>query len=213
MDVQMPEMNGLDAAERVRERERATGGHLPIIAMTAHAMKGDRERCLAAGMDGYISKPIHFGALWTEIERVVGDHREREPVAPTEAVTGLDREALLSCVGGDVNLAYQITDVFLTAAPGLVKEIRGATDRGDARRLDRAAHSLKMAAGCFSNAGIADTAERLETMSRTGDLADSATVLVTLEGHVAELTAALGAFRNEGARAAPIVMAGAGKNQ
>jgi CheY-like chemotaxis protein len=72
MDIQMPEMDGLAATRAVRERELGTGRRVPIIAMTAHAMKGDRELCLEAGMDGYVSKPIRPAALWVEIERATG---------------------------------------------------------------------------------------------------------------------------------------------
>jgi CheY-like chemotaxis protein len=70
MDVQMPEMDGFEATASIREKEKTKGGHLPVIAMTAHALKGDRERCLAAGMDGYIAKPIHVDELLREIEKV-----------------------------------------------------------------------------------------------------------------------------------------------
>jgi CheY-like chemotaxis protein len=70
MDVQMPELSGFEATAAIRQMERATGSHIPIIAMTAHAMEGDRERCLAAGMDGYVAKPIHAQNLFQEIERV-----------------------------------------------------------------------------------------------------------------------------------------------
>ena len=70
MDVQMPRMGGFEAAAAIREMEKTQGGHLPIIAMTAHAMKGDRERCLAAGMDGYISKPFRIDELLKEIESI-----------------------------------------------------------------------------------------------------------------------------------------------
>jgi CheY-like chemotaxis protein len=74
MDIQMPEMSGLEAALKIRERERVTGGHLPIIALTAHAMKGDEEQCLEAGMDGYVSKPILPGALFRAMEAVLPEH-------------------------------------------------------------------------------------------------------------------------------------------
>jgi CheY-like chemotaxis protein len=72
MDVQMPELDGLEATVAIREKERTTGGHLPIVAMTAHAMQGDQERCLAAGMDGYISKPIDISQLVSLVESVMG---------------------------------------------------------------------------------------------------------------------------------------------
>jgi CheY-like chemotaxis protein len=72
MDVQMPEMDGLQATRAIRERERITGAHLPIVAMTAYAIQGDQERCLAAGMDGYISKPINFKELFEVVHTVLG---------------------------------------------------------------------------------------------------------------------------------------------
>jgi two-component system, sensor histidine kinase and response regulator len=72
MDVQMPEMDGFEATGALREKERSTGGHIPIIAMTAHAMKGDEERCLAAGMDAYISKPIRRNELFAAMEKLFG---------------------------------------------------------------------------------------------------------------------------------------------
>jgi CheY-like chemotaxis protein len=72
MDVQMPELDGLEATVAIRERERTAGGHLPIVAMTAHAMQGDQERCLAAGMDGYVSKPIDINQLVSVVESVIG---------------------------------------------------------------------------------------------------------------------------------------------
>jgi CheY-like chemotaxis protein len=76
MDVQMPNLSGLDATRAIRNRERGTGGHIPILAMTAHAMKGDRERCLDAGMDGYLSKPIHPEEMLEAIDRVTGSSND-----------------------------------------------------------------------------------------------------------------------------------------
>src|SRR6202011_264927 len=121
MDVQMPEMDGFEATARIRPREQGTGRHIPIVAMTAHAMKGDRERCLEAGMDGYVSKPIQARELLRAIEQLVpeavgmapeaqgerprGDGRD-QPVTGSEgppeaqAPVGLDGAALLARVGG-----------------------------------------------------------------------------------------------------------------
>ena len=84
MDVQMPELDGLSATVLIRQRERSAGGHIPIVAMTAHAMSGDRERCLASGMDDYISKPLHPHELVEAVERAVGS-RQAAPVAPPPA--------------------------------------------------------------------------------------------------------------------------------
>jgi CheY-like chemotaxis protein len=76
MDVQMPEMDGFEATAAIRAKEESTGRHIPIIAMTAHTLKGDQERCLSAGMDGYVSKPIRTNELFVMIESVVGKHSE-----------------------------------------------------------------------------------------------------------------------------------------
>jgi CheY-like chemotaxis protein len=92
MDVQMPEMDGFEATAGIRAKEKSTGGHIPIIAMTAHSLKGDQERCLAAGMDGYVSKPIRTSELFATIEKLLGDageasmgdvvEKQEEPVTP-----------------------------------------------------------------------------------------------------------------------------------
>jgi two-component system, sensor histidine kinase and response regulator len=79
MDVQMPVLDGFEATAAIRERDRNSGGHLPIIAMTAHAMAGDLERCLAAGMDGYIAKPIQAKTLFATVERVLGTLKTHSP--------------------------------------------------------------------------------------------------------------------------------------
>jgi CheY-like chemotaxis protein len=86
MDVQMPDMDGLETTAAIRRQERQTGGHLPIIALTAHAMKGDQERCLAGGMDSYVSKPINAQALWTAIARVLNDLRPHSLVAGNSSI-------------------------------------------------------------------------------------------------------------------------------
>src|SRR5437879_13261288 len=106
MDVQMPEMDGLEATASIRARERATGRHLPIIAMTAHAMKGDRERCLEAGMDGYVSKPVRAADLLEEIDKQV------RRAQPTLRVV-LDRAALLERLEGDAELLAEMVGALL----------------------------------------------------------------------------------------------------
>jgi two-component system sensor histidine kinase/response regulator len=88
MDVQMPEMDGFEATAAIREREKATGSQIPIIAMTAHAMKGDRQRCLAAGMDGYVMKPIKAATMFAEIERLVPDSTVGKADTPQERPNG-----------------------------------------------------------------------------------------------------------------------------
>ena len=108
MDVQMPEMNGFEATAAIRKKEQTTGGHIPIVAMTAHAMKGDEDRCLSAGMDGYVSKPITPDELFLAISKVVRDGAKPQP---DHAL--FDRSAILVRVDGDTKRLVELVDVFL----------------------------------------------------------------------------------------------------
>ena len=112
MDVQMPEMNGFEATAAIRKKEQTTGGHIPIVAMTAHAMKGDEDRCLSAGMDGYVSKPITPDELFLAISKVVRDGAKPQP---DHAL--FDRSAILVRVDGDTKRLVELVDVFLDTCP------------------------------------------------------------------------------------------------
>src|SRR6185436_1699787 len=123
MDVQMPEMDGMEATAVIRAQETRTGGHVPIIAMTAHAMTGDRELCLSAGMDDYVSKPIRATQLFDTLERVLGRRSERE-LLPTAATRDdgrlVDFSAALEAVGGDQPLLLVVVQAFLEECPQLM---------------------------------------------------------------------------------------------
>jgi signal transduction histidine kinase/CheY-like chemotaxis protein len=196
MDVQMPEMDGLEATAAIRRQEAGTDRHQPIVAMTAHAMKGDRENCLAAGMDAYISKPIQPQELYATIARVVPDAAAPDMQEQLNLGQALDR------VGGDRELLREIAGVFLDSYPGQLAELRDAVARRDSRAVQRAAHGLKGAVGNFGARAAAAAAERLELMGRAQDLAGAEAALGELSEALTRLGPALAALRTEASETA-----------
>jgi signal transduction histidine kinase/CheY-like chemotaxis protein/HPt (histidine-containing phosphotransfer) domain-containing protein len=170
MDVQMPEMGGFEATAIVREREQRTGGRVPIIAMTAHALKGDRERCLAAGMDDYLTKPLDSRTLCATVERAAGGAPSPSTPEPTSPIEIPER--LLERVAGDRQLLAEISRLFVDDAPAYLERIRQAIDCGNGEELRRAAHALKGAAANFEATAVVDAARTLEEMGHRGTLAD-----------------------------------------
>jgi signal transduction histidine kinase/HPt (histidine-containing phosphotransfer) domain-containing protein len=174
MDLQMPEMGGLEATAIIREREKGTGRRIPIVALTAHALRGDEERCLAAGMDGYVSKPIQPAYLWEVLASVLSaappPAAAEEP--PSEKV--VDEDTLLERCGGDPDLAREIIQMYLEEYPKLLSAIRAAIASGDAALLHRTAHTLKGAAGNFGAASVVAAALRLEQSGAAAQLEDAA---------------------------------------
>jgi CheY-like chemotaxis protein/HPt (histidine-containing phosphotransfer) domain-containing protein len=186
MDVQMPAMDGLEATVDIRGRERGTGGHVPIVAMTAHAMKGDRERCLEAGMDGYIAKPIRPRELYETIAQVMesaslgdGARPGRSEQAPpsaadaagdeAEPASAFDREAALERVDGQQKTLRELAHVFVEECPKQMREIEAALVRHDTAALRRAAHTIKGSADIFAAAPAVRAAQRLEYVAETDD--------------------------------------------
>jgi CheY-like chemotaxis protein len=175
MDVQMPEMGGFEATAAIREAEQETGGHVPIIAMTAHAMKGDRERCLAAGMDDYVTKPLDSKRLCAIVEDLAAN---RTPAAfePSDAIL----EPVLARVGGDRQLLSEISRLFVEDAPRHLDAIERAIDRREAESLRRAAHGLKGAAANFDASAVVAAARELEEIGSSAQFdraADALTIL------------------------------------
>ncbi len=185
MDVSMPEMDGLEAARTIREKERTAGGHVPIIAMTAHAMKGDRERCLEAGMDDYVPKPIQARELRAAVERYRGGI-PRGPLARPEAVptattpVDLDLQQALVCVGGDKDLLREVAAIFLTDYPKVLAGLYEAVAAGDARKLRLNAHTLKGSVGHFGAPAAAELADRLQILGIENTVAGAATLVDAL---------------------------------
>ncbi len=169
MDVQMPEMDGLTATMRVRELEKQTRRHIPIIAMTAHAMRGDRERCLEVGMDDYLPKPISPALLVETIQRVLPRHDKPhapEPAAepPSSPDPGEDPSlrVLLEDFNDDFSFFKEIAEMFISDYPPMLETIKTSIDDEDDTLLERTAHSLKGMARNFRIESAADIALQLE---------------------------------------------------
>jgi CheY-like chemotaxis protein/HPt (histidine-containing phosphotransfer) domain-containing protein len=193
MDVQMPVMGGFEATQTIRAQEKHSGKHIPIVAMTAHAMKGDRERCLEAGMDGYVSKPINLQDLYDAIEDLVPASNEGEKEVSCEETRAelVDREALLDRVAGDMDLLRDVVDLFMDDSQRLFDRISEAVTVKDADELERAAHALKGSVLNFEARTVADIARNLETMGRNRDLAQAESEVVELEKQIRALRAEL----------------------
>jgi len=171
MDVQMPEMSGLEATAAIRERERAEGGHVPIVALTARAMAGDREQCLAAGMDAYVSKPVRADELFSAIDAIVGSPSEAESAAQPQsaaASAAIDVSALIKNFGGRGDVVGEVIDVFLVDAPLMLARLENAVRGGHAPEVAAAAHAIKGAVALFSLGDAYSSAQRLESSSRGG---------------------------------------------
>ena len=185
MDVQMPEMDGLAATVAIRKAEKSSGSHLPIFAMTAHAMKGDRESCLQAGMDGYLAKPVRFSDLeqtLATLSNVKTSDKEASSVS-----FSWNRTEALERLGGDEDLLRELCQIFLEESPKTLRNLRQALAEGDAGAVMRAAHSLKGEVG-YLGAGVASQAARkLEDMGRENKLTGAPETMIVLEREISGL--------------------------
>jgi CheY-like chemotaxis protein len=195
MDVQMPEMDGLEATATIRRNEQGTGRHVPILALTAHAMKSDRERCLKAGMDAYLSKPIRLQELFDAVGRLV-PRESRAVEGPAEEV--LDRTHALAAAGGDASLLRELVQLFGTERPRWLTDIRAAVSRRDAEPLRRSIHILRGSLETFGARSASAAARRLEEMAGTGDLTGADTAYAELVEELERLQPALQALQDEG---------------
>jgi signal transduction histidine kinase/CheY-like chemotaxis protein/HPt (histidine-containing phosphotransfer) domain-containing protein len=227
MDVQMPEIDGWEATRAIRRRERATGQHLPIIALTAHAMKGDRERCLEAGMDAYVAKPIRSRDLLTAMDSVLVEGSDRAPdpsrspeptasddpiavaaMAPPAALEipaapegddgpAFDRDLALEYACDNPELLSEIMRLYLEDSPLRLEDIRAGLARGDAHAVERAAHRLKGATGTLGAAETSSAAYELERLGKEADLEGARVALPRLERAMELLRRELESFRSE----------------
>jgi two-component system, sensor histidine kinase and response regulator len=181
LDIQMPEFDGFQVIEALRRREQTAGGHLPVIALTAHAMKGDRERCLQAGMDDYLSKPIRAAELFAVIDRVMaGGHASETPLASsTDPRTVVDPDTLLAACDDDPMLLGKLIHVFQNNISGSLARVQEAITGHDPAQLRESAHQLRGLLSTFS-AKADQTAALLEAMGAGGEFGDAASTFETL---------------------------------
>jgi len=205
MDVQMPEMDGLAATAELRRRETGASRRLPVIAMTARAMKGDEEECLRAGMDAYLSKPFQPADLARVLARLASPSVcmtlpppavPSPPVSPSASITHPieDPGAVLEAVDGDGELLKELVSLFHEDGRLLRDELRAALAASDAARLSRAAHKLTGAVSNFHARSTLQSARRLEELARAGDLFSVPAALADLETSLAALHPALDAL-------------------
>jgi two-component system, sensor histidine kinase and response regulator len=212
MDIQMPEMDGIAATQSIRRDETGTISHIPIIAMTAHAMKGDRERCLAAGIDEYVSKPLNAADIEAAIAAATrsGNEvaRERTPERlQTKIIVAASskwsKQETLDRLGGDEKLLYEVVEIFQEEAPKHLAALRRAIERNDAEAVEKAAHSLKGELGYLGLSSIAQAACDIEEKGKRRHLSGSVEIFKEFEKTVLELLEAMRATPGIGTHQAP----------
>ena len=229
MDVQMPVMDGLAATRAIRRREQFEGGHLPIVAMTARAMKGDRELCLEAGMDGYLSKPIRRAELLDVLRAACpeavtpanqGRHNlpsadegptgnetlpeidslpETDGASPPQQPLEVNWQAALASVEGDSELLLVVLEAIVEEVPTLLDQADSALEGGDAKTFHRAAHSLKSSLRIFRLTDLVDLAQRLELLGKEGELHQARPLMPRLRQETERLLVAVGAYLRQAA--------------
>ncbi|MDX2169110.1 MAG: response regulator [Deltaproteobacteria bacterium] len=201
MDVQMPVMDGLQATARIRDAERERGEHVPIVALTAHAMCGDAARCLSAGMDAHVTKPLHIRDLLALLRRVAaGDTAELPAPAAAAAASPtaepIDLPRCLAIVGGQSDLLGQLAATFLKNVGARLQALRDAIACDDADQAFNSAHSLKGSLANFAADLAVQVARRLEICALEADFAGARQALVEFEPELARVLNALAPLAN-----------------
>ncbi len=193
MDLQMPEMNGFEATAAIREMERESKHHLPIIALTAHAMKGDMERCLQAGMDGYISKPIRREEFLETIGRFLPSPPKVHPATARKSGI-LDIPDVLAQLEDDGVVLGELAEIFLQNTPCLLEQISGAISEHDQAALDRAVHALKGSLASFGSVAAFNAVSLLEECTRAKDKTETWQAYDALAFEIERLKPVLAAY-------------------
>jgi two-component system, sensor histidine kinase and response regulator len=214
MDIQMPTMDGLQATAYIRAREEILSAesatnvgvrlHVPIVAMTAHAMKGDRERYIAGGMDGYVSKPINSTELEHVIQSVVASFAPEisSPAPAVESVKkamprGIEEAQILARFDRDVELTRDLAEMFINECPRHLSAIHAAIRDRNARALEHSAHALKGSVGNFSTSGAHESAVKLEMLGKSGSVVGAPEILKVLEEQLAKFNQLLSGMTKE----------------
>jgi len=200
MDIQMPIMDGLEATRLIREKEKKTGGHIPIVAVTAHGMPGDRERFLASGMDEYLTKPIHKEQLLSVIEMLIASDSHKASVCEIVAEYSpevFNADEFLAMVGGNQNLASELIQIYLESLPDLMSRIKESIYKQDSCELVFSSHSLKGMSLNLSAGAVSKRTLELEKMGRCNKLSNAAHSYDLLKQEAEELKAALNLFQSK----------------
>jgi CheY-like chemotaxis protein/nitrogen-specific signal transduction histidine kinase/HPt (histidine-containing phosphotransfer) domain-containing protein len=202
MDAQMPRLDGLETTAVIRREESKTQRHIPIIAITAHALQGDREKCLAAGMDEYLAKPVKSGRLLQVVRALTAYHDEQEAsgknAALSEQKSFFDREELLDHVGHDVTILQRMVSVFAENTPRRLEAISRAISMNDGTTLEGLVHKLRGAVTTFYSDAAVEAALDLEIAARKCDFAAAQTSYLMLDRVLKRLTPELVQFANDG---------------
>jgi signal transduction histidine kinase/CheY-like chemotaxis protein/HPt (histidine-containing phosphotransfer) domain-containing protein len=198
MDVQMPEMDGLRATRLIRQREKAFGGHVPVVAVTANAVQGERQRCLAAGMDDYLSKPVRGAELFAAIKRLLGERArpgEAGAAGPPEGEPAW--VAPLVAMGFDPPAVAKLARTFLDTVPPRLAALRQSLTSGEAEEVRQTAHSLKGSLAVFAARGAIESARQLEQAGAKRSLDEAEPLLGELAEQVEPLLASMRGYLGE----------------
>jgi len=206
MDLRMPEMSGLEVTARIRRQEAASGGHTPIVALTAHAFADDRERCVAGGMDGYLAKPVRARTLLAELSKhLQPDHEPHRPLVGSaasgeaeslgsettseDAAPMFDAQIALEQLGNDSALLREVVELFREDSACQLARLERAIADGDAEEVEALAHAVRGAVANFGSRPAIRTALALEEQARGQDLREAGVCLQRLRVQVNELIA------------------------